>query len=125
MTIWIKMPEGDKFSIKVIPTWRIWDIKKEVSKTRTPECKDFKFFKLSFKGEELLDAAQGGNTGGKAMSISDYGVGEGDTLDLEKIPLYDVQMTNWLNPFEGDFQTKAKIKREGKRLNRATLLPKK
>jgi hypothetical protein len=116
------MPEGDKFSIKVIPTWSIWDVKKEVSETQTPECKDVKLFKLSFKGEELLDAARGGNKQGKAMSISDYGVGDGDTLDLKKIPLYNVQMTNWLNPFEGDFRTKAKIKREGKRLNRATLL---
>ena len=125
MTIYIQMPDGgDKFPIKVIPTWRLIDVKKEISKERSPELKDVKWFKLWFGDTELIDASKGGNRNGKALTIDDYGIKERDTLVVEKIPLYDVQMGNWGNPLSGDFRTKDRIKREGRRGKHSSQGPK-
>ena len=129
MTIYIQMPKdskegGEKFPIKVIPTWRLIDVKKEISHEKSPELKDVRWFKLWFGETELIDASKGGNRNGKALTIDDFGIKEGDTLLVEKIPLFDVQMGNWGNPLDSDFRTKDRIKREGRRGKHSSQGPK-
>ena len=95
--------KGKKFSLEVIPTWSILDVKKDVCAQAVDDIPDRDLMKLLKGTKELTNKP----------TLKYYKIEHQETLELELIPTYNVEMSAWQSPF--GYQSKGKIKREGVR----------
>ena len=100
-----------KFSIEVIPTWSILDVKKEVATQAPDDIPDRDLMKLLKDNTKELT---------NKPNLKYYKIEHQDILELELIPTYNVEMSSWKSPI--GYKTKDKIKRDGVRArNRPSL----
>ena len=107
----VHIPERKKtITLEVIPLWYIKDVKKEI--VEMEDGLDMELIKLKrpSDGKELTNKP----------NLKYYNIVHNDTIELEIIPTYDVEMSAWQNPF--GYVSKDKIKREGKRARKRPTL---